>query len=83
MYDAMIRLNGNTTRLHVFACTASLYIARIGPFSQICSQLSPVYLHLLGLPCTVWPEILAGIYFGGLMKLWHLAEFTLAVGLMS
>ena len=28
---------------------------------------------------TVWPEILAGIYFGGLMKLLHLAEFTLAV----
>ena len=29
--------------------------------------------------CTVWPEILAGRYFGGLLKLWHLAEFTLAV----
>ena len=28
---------------------------------------------------TVWPEILAGRYFGGLLKIWHLAEFTLAV----
>ena len=29
--------------------------------------------------CTVWPEILAGRYFGGLLKICHLAEFTLAV----
>ena len=28
---------------------------------------------------TVWPEILAGRYFGGLLKIRHLAEFTLAV----
>ena len=28
---------------------------------------------------TVWPEILAGIYFGGLLKFLYLAEFTLAV----
>ena len=28
---------------------------------------------------TVWPEILAGRYFGGLLKICHLAEFTLAV----
>ena len=28
---------------------------------------------------TVWPEILAGKYFGGLLKICHLAEFTLAV----
>ena len=28
----------------------------------------------------VWPEILAGIYFGGLLKFLYLAEFTLAVG---
>ena len=27
---------------------------------------------------TVWPEILAGRYFGGLLKICHLAEFTLA-----
>ena len=27
----------------------------------------------------VWPEILAGRYFGGLLKICHLAEFTLAV----
>ena len=26
-----------------------------------------------------WPEILAGRYFGGLLKICHLAEFTLAV----
>ena len=31
--------------------------------------------------CTVWPEILAGRYFGGLLKICHLAEFTLAVEL--
>ena len=30
-------------------------------------------------PNTVWPEILAGRYFGGLLKICHLAEFTLAV----
>ena len=29
---------------------------------------------------TVWPEILVGIYFGGLLKFLYLAEFTLAVG---
>ena len=28
---------------------------------------------------TVWPEIVAGRYFGGLLKICHLAEFTLAV----
>ena len=28
---------------------------------------------------TVWPEILPGRYFGGLLKICHLAEFTLAV----
>ena len=28
---------------------------------------------------TVWPEIVAGRYFGGLVKVCHLAEFTLAV----
>ena len=28
---------------------------------------------------TVWPEILAGRYFGGLLKICHLEEFTLAV----
>ena len=28
---------------------------------------------------TVWPEILAEIYFGRLLKICHLAEFTLAV----
>ena len=28
---------------------------------------------------TVWLEILAGRYFGGLLKICHLAEFTLAV----
>ena len=28
---------------------------------------------------TVWPEILAGRYFGGLLKICHLAEFTFAV----
>jgi len=28
---------------------------------------------------TVWPEILAGRYFGGLLKICHLAEFTLPV----
>ena len=26
-----------------------------------------------------WPEILAGRYFGGLLKICHWAEFTLAV----
>ena len=34
-------------------------------------------------PYTVWLEILAGRYFGGLLKICHLAEFTLAVELGS
>ena len=29
---------------------------------------------------TIWPEILAGIYFGRLMNLLHMAKFTLVVG---
>ena len=33
------------------------------------------YMHIN----TVWPEILAGRYFGRLLKICHLAEFTLAV----
>ena len=33
----------------------------------------------VGVYFTVWPEILAGRYFGGLLKICHLAEFTLAV----
>ena len=28
---------------------------------------------------TVWPEILVGRYFGRLLKIFHLAEFTLAI----
>ena len=28
---------------------------------------------------TVWPGILVGQYFGGLLKICHLAEFTVAV----
>ena len=35
-----------------------------------------VYIHNL---YTVWPEILAGRYFGRLLKICPLAEFTLAV----
>ena len=35
--------------------------------------------HLHPLVHTVWPEILAGRYFGGLLKICHLAEYTLAV----
>ena len=29
---------------------------------------------------TVWPEILSEKIFGGLLKIWYLAEFSLAVG---
>ena len=36
-------------------------------------------LHGCGNVNTVGPEILAGRYFGGLLKIYHLAEFTLAV----
>ena len=32
------------------------------------------------LQVTISPKILAGRYFGGLLKIRHLAEFTLAVG---
>ena len=41
-------------------------------YLQNCSQKFATY-------GTVWPEILAGRYFGGLLKRCHLAEFTLAV----
>ena len=38
------------------------------------------YIHIyIYIVYTVWPEILAGRYFGGLLKICHLAEFTLAV----
>ncbi len=43
-----------------------------------CSTRSP---HLRA--NTVWPEILAGRYFGGLLKICHLAEFTLAVEVLA
>ena len=39
-------------------------------------QLLFIYIDYI---YTVWPEILAGRYFGGLLKICHLAEFTLAV----
>ena len=45
-------------------------------FSEIgfcMASCSCIYIY------TVWPEILAGRYFGGLLKICHLAEFTLAV----
>ena len=42
-----------------------------------CMRLNYAHMHVL--TCTVWPEILAGRYFGGLLKICHLAEFTLAV----
>ena len=35
--------------------------------------------NLYPVQSTVWPEILAGRYFGELPKICHLAEFTLAV----
>ena len=43
-----------------------------------CTSVDGAQLPLLQLS-TVWPEILAGRYFGGLLKICHLAEFTLAV----
>ena len=36
-------------------------------------------LEAAGATPTVWPEILAGIYFGRLLEFLYLAEFTLAV----
>ena len=41
------------------------------------SELQILYTH--NIEHTVWPEILARMYFGGLLKLLYLAEFTLAV----
>ena len=41
--------------------------------------LMPSLTPIIYFPYTVWPEILAGRYFGGLLKICHLAEFTLAV----
>ena len=38
-----------------------------------------IYIYIYMYVYTVWPEILAGRYFGGLLKICHLAEFTLAV----
>ena len=42
-------------------------------FHTVVSKLQAVTL------LTVWPEILAKIYFGRLLKFLYLAEFTLAV----
>ena len=54
------------------ASEARPIIAFYSRFRDIC-----IYIYI----CiyTVWPEILAGRYFGGLLKICHLAEFTLAV----
>ncbi len=41
--------------------------------------LEELSFHTAYLHSTVRPEILAGRYFGGLLKICHLAEFTLAV----
>ena len=43
--------------------------------AEVCTRIQVEILHVH----TVWPEILAGRYFGGLLKICHLAEFTLAV----
>ena len=45
----------------------------------VSESLLTVYIFTLVVHTTVWPEILAGRYFGGLLKICHLAEFTLAV----
>ena len=47
-----------------------------------CSSSRPFRYFYRRAPITVWPEILAGRYFGGLLKICHLAEFTLAVELV-
>ena len=52
--------------------------------SAIAQSINQSVIHILSPMLevavnTVWPEILAGIYFGGLLKFLHLAEFTLAV----
>ena len=44
----------------------------------LCSHIHGIIIYLC-MYYTVWPEILAGRYFGGLLKICHLAEFTLAV----
>ena len=44
-----------------------------GDYQQVNFSMNKTKLY------TVWPEILAGRYFGGLLKICHLAEFTLAV----
>ena len=52
--------------------------ARIVLF-QLMRSLIIIIVHFTLYVYTVWPEILAGRYFGGLLKICHLAEFTLAV----
>ena len=52
--------------------------------SAIAQSINQSVIHILSPMLevavnTVWPEILAGIYFGGLLKFLYLAEFTLAV----
>ena len=50
-------------------------IPTINTFLDFWSGIYRIDIHTY----TVWPEILAGRYFGGLLKICHLAEFTLAV----
>ena len=52
----------------MFRYMHSVQINVIMVLSSTCSKLH-----------TVWPEILTGRYFGGLLKICHLVEFTLAV----
>ena len=63
----------------------------LGQFSIIeymlsnCSLFNGLYIWYpyvtasLSIYHTIWPEILVGRYFAGLLKLWHLTGFTLAI----
>ena len=63
----------NSIRYHdPLVCTSPCFTV-IQMFQWLYSHLHWWNTH------TVWPEILAGRYFGGLLKICHLAEFTLAV----
>ena len=68
----------STYRVLVQTCTVHhLFDWCWEPISLI--ALACISLHCVYTSCTMWLEILAGRYFGRLLKIYHLAEVTSAV----
>ena len=65
----------------MYVCTYIRCVWLADKVSRSCLSYPSTYVRMCACRYvyTVWLEILAGRYFGGLLKICHLAEFTLAV----